>query len=118
MTEACDASSQGRWCCDPMSNGEEGLTIAYASCTLSKAETNYAQIEEEGLAIVFGSKRYPQFLHGRQFRLVTEHKPLVTNLVPLPIQECHPLLLQDGLILSDTLGSLDNASESLSSLVL
>ena len=32
--------------------------IAYASCTLSKSEGAYAQIECEGLALVFGVRRF------------------------------------------------------------
>ena len=50
--------------------------IAYASRTLSKPERAYAQIEREGLALVFGVRRFHQYLYGRPFILVTDHRPL------------------------------------------
>ena len=50
--------------------------VAYASHTLTKSETAYAQIEHEGLALVFGVCRFHQYLYGRSFILVTDHCPL------------------------------------------
>ena len=40
------------------------------------AETNYAQIEKELLAIVFGLERFKQYVQGRPVKIETEHKPL------------------------------------------
>ena len=38
--------------------------VAYASRTLTKSETAYAQIEREGLALVFGVRHFHQYLYG------------------------------------------------------
>ena len=50
--------------------------IAFASRTLSKAEQRYAHLDKEGLAIVWGVKKFHQYLFGRLFTIVSDHKPL------------------------------------------
>ncbi|XP_048059455.1 uncharacterized protein K02A2.6-like [Megalobrama amblycephala] len=70
---ACDASPYG-----------VGAVISHImpSRTLNKAESKYAQIEREALGIIFGIRKFHQYLYGRQFILLTDHRPLTTILGP------------------------------------
>ena len=64
-----------------MPNGAE-RPIAFVLRTLTASEKSYAQIEREALAIIFGVKKFHQFLYGRPVILVTDHKPLLTIVGP------------------------------------
>ena len=56
--------------------------VAFASRTLTSSERNYSQLEREALSLVFGITRFHQYLYGRSFQLLTDHKPLTTILSP------------------------------------
>lgn len=54
--------------------------VAFASRALTQAETRYAQIEKEALAICWACDKFHYYLAGRKFRVETDHKPLISVL--------------------------------------
>ena len=82
VTLAVDASPVGLGAVLSQRTDKGEQPVAYASRSLTKCERNYAQLEKEGLAIIFGLKRFHQYLAGRKFMLVTDNKPLSLILGP------------------------------------
>ncbi|XP_046383928.1 uncharacterized protein K02A2.6-like [Ischnura elegans] len=62
-------------------NGSE-RPIMCASATLSQAERNYAQVEREALAIVFGVRKFHKYLYGQKFSIITDAQVLKRILGP------------------------------------
>ncbi|XP_033740319.1 uncharacterized protein K02A2.6-like [Pecten maximus] len=80
---ACDTSPVGLGAVlsHETENGGE-RPIAYASRTLSAAEKNYSQIDKEALGLIWGVKHFYNYVFGRKFTLITDHKPLVSIFSP------------------------------------
>ena len=73
VTLQCDASQSGLGAVLT----QNGQPVAYASRALTPAETRYAQIEKEMLAIVFACKKFEAYIFGRDMVTIeTDHKPL------------------------------------------
>ena len=51
--------------------------IAFASRTLAPVEKRYSHLDKEALAIIFGVKHFHQYIYGRQFVILSDHKPLM-----------------------------------------
>ncbi|XP_058049017.1 uncharacterized protein LOC131203099 [Ahaetulla prasina] len=55
---------------------------------MSSAERNYSQLDREALAIVSGVKKFHEYVFGRDFEIVTDHRPLLGLLAgdrPTPV---------------------------------
>ena len=55
---------------------QNGKPVSYASRSLTNAQKNYAIIEKELLAVLFGCERFHQFVNGSEVTIISDHKPL------------------------------------------
>lgn len=52
--------------------------IAYGNKSLTNCEKRYCQTEKEALALVWAVEHFKIYLFGREFELISDHKPLET----------------------------------------
>ena len=55
---------------------QEERPVAYASRSLTDAESRYAQIEKELLAVQFSLESLHQYIYGKKVTIESDHKPL------------------------------------------
>ncbi|UYV78128.1 hypothetical protein LAZ67_16000203, partial [Cordylochernes scorpioides] len=74
---SCDASEYGIGAI--LSQVDHGVErpVVFASRTLNKTERRYAVIDREALAVIFAVSKFYQYLLGRKFKILTDHKPLI-----------------------------------------
>ena len=70
---------------------QQGQPVAYASRAMSNSEINYAQIEKELLAIVFGCERFNIYTYGAEIEVLSDHKPL-ESIFKKPLYKVSPRL--------------------------
>lgn len=71
---------------------QDEAPVVYASKSLTDSQRQYAQIEKEMLAIIFGCERFKQYLFGQEIIVESDHKPLEA-ICKKPLDKC-PLRLQ------------------------
>ena len=78
---------------------QNGKPVAFASKALTKTKCQYANIEREMLAAVFGAERFHTYVYGQSFMIESDHKLLESisrkNLADTPAWlQCMMLCLQ------------------------
>ena len=69
-----DASKKGLGACLI----QKGKVTCYASRALTKTEQNYQNLEREALGTIWGMEKFHYFMHGKEFTLETDQKPLAS----------------------------------------
>ncbi|KAH0813135.1 hypothetical protein GEV33_009656 [Tenebrio molitor] len=66
--------------------------VAFASRTLTKTESRYAQIEKEALGLTWACEKFKEYIMGLNVVLETDHKPLLEILQTKNLDDLTPRL--------------------------
>lgn len=72
----------------------EWRPVVFISRSLTKAESRYAQIEKEALALTWACERLRGYLSGLDFTIRTDHKPLLTLLKSRALDDLPPRIIR------------------------
>ncbi|CAC5379137.1 unnamed protein product [Mytilus coruscus] len=92
VTVSCDASQCGLGTILIQDN----KPVAYASRSLTDAESRYANIERELLGVLFGLERFNDYTYGKHINVESDHKPL--EMIVRKSLGCAPPRLQKMLL--------------------
>lgn len=90
---ASDASLVGLGCTlEQQEDNGDWKPVMYASRRLTETEARYAILEIEALGIVWACTKFHDYIAGKEFVILTDHKPLVTILGAKNLNEMSPRL--------------------------
>ena len=93
---SADASSHGlgAFLLQRESSSSLWKPVVYASRSLTKAETRYAQIEKKALASTWACERFADYILGKPVIIETDHKPLLLLLGTKHLDDLPPKILR------------------------
>lgn len=86
---SADASMRGLGAILQQQHGEDWKPVAFASRSVTEAESRYATIERETLAIEFACTKFHQYIYGQPVLFETDHKPLAA-IFSKALNDCPP----------------------------
>ncbi|XP_055944323.1 uncharacterized protein LOC129975294 [Argiope bruennichi] len=73
----CDASDHGVGCCLTQQDADGSYKpIAFASQKFNAAQKNWASIEKEAWAVLYGLNKFDKWIYGAKVEIISDHNPL------------------------------------------
>ena len=91
---SADASSYGLGAVLLQEHNSVWKPVAYASRSMTKTETRYAQVEKEVLAITWACDKFATYIIGLKVLIETDHKPLIPLLGSKHLDDLPPRILR------------------------